>query len=306
MNNFHFRAAQPEDEAAVAALSAHIWEGEDYVPRQFANWVADPHGQFTVVYEGQELVGFGKLTRLAEGEWWLEGLRVHPQHRGRGIARLLHNYAVEMADRIASGVLRFATNSRNEAVHKLAKETAFELVSTNILCDTEPSSESAGKGSFSAVTSGELSELQRWLAASPLFKAWGQLFERRWKWFELMPRLSSLVAEERVYWWRGSGEDGRGLVMISHDQNGTLGVNYIDGDQTVLRPLAEALRQPGVFGDVERLRLKPPADPVLRAALEAAGWEIETYEMSVFERQLATARPTQPSTITGSTSQNRR
>jgi hypothetical protein len=192
-----------------------------------------------------------------------------------------------MADRIGSGVLRFATNSRNEAVHKLARETGFQLVSTNMLCDSEPASEAGDKSGFSAVASSEVPKLQRWLEGSPLFRAWGQLFEQRWKWFEFMPRLALLVAEDRVYWWHGPEKVKRGLVVISDDQNGTLGVNYIDGDPASLQPLAAALRQPGIFGEAQRLRLKPPAEAGLRAALLEAGWQIEAYEMSVFERQLA-------------------
>lgn len=75
-------------------LTKTIWEGEDYVPQVWDDWLADPHGQLSVAEIGGRVVGLGKLTRLAPGEWWLEGLRVDPQWQGRGIGRALHEYHV--------------------------------------------------------------------------------------------------------------------------------------------------------------------------------------------------------------------
>jgi GNAT superfamily N-acetyltransferase len=103
MNNFTLRPAEPHDKAAIAALSAQIWEGEDYLARLFDNWVAQQRGRFILAFDGEELAGCNKLTELGPGEWWMEGLRVAPAWRGQGIARLLHEIIVRLANEIIGG-----------------------------------------------------------------------------------------------------------------------------------------------------------------------------------------------------------
>lgn len=83
------RQARQSDHDAVAAFSADTWadrEFEDYVPEAFPAWVeSDGPDQRTVVatIEG-EAVGVAQATMLTGDEAWLQGLRVHPDYRGRG------------------------------------------------------------------------------------------------------------------------------------------------------------------------------------------------------------------------------
>ena len=85
------RQARPDDHEAVAAFTAGTWADRDfgdYVPETFPEWVdGDGPDQYTVVaaVDG-EAVGVAQATLLSGGEAWLQGLRVHPDHRGRGHA----------------------------------------------------------------------------------------------------------------------------------------------------------------------------------------------------------------------------
>jgi hypothetical protein len=158
------------------------------VPGAFDDWVADPRGQFTVALDGEVLAGFGKLTETGAAEWWLEGLRVDPRYRGQGVARLLHEYAVALADDIAEGTLRFATSSENAAVHKLAQESGFRLVSEHFLAEVGARPVSGGLP-FRPVSNMELPEVRNWLVQSPNYTAAGGLLEDDWVWLEIAPRL---------------------------------------------------------------------------------------------------------------------
>ncbi len=104
----------------MQALSAQIWEGQDYVPGSFDDWVADRRGRFMVAYGGDQLAGFNKLTELAPGQWWLEGLRVDPAQRGRGLARLLHENGVRLAEEIGTGRLPAVESFLDHSTHALA------------------------------------------------------------------------------------------------------------------------------------------------------------------------------------------
>jgi len=285
MSELTLRPARPADEAAVNALSGQIWEGEDYVPQRFADWVADDRGQFTVAFDGETLVGFGKLTETTPGEWWLEGLRVHPEHRGRGIARKLHHYVVDLAIAIGRGVLRFATNGHNEAVHKLARETGFHRVAAYVLAEI-----SVGDGDtpsrFVLADPADVPVLKEWLRASDLFAAGGGLFEEKWKWQSLLPRLSALRAEKRIYWWLDDGHRV-GVVVVGPGDDDVLWLNYLDAAPASLPALCRALPALARQLDHSRIKGKPLATTLVSEALETAGWAIEPdFEMWVFERPL--------------------
>ncbi len=86
------RPALPADTADVMELTRTIWQGEDYVPAVWAEWLEDCQGWLAVAQYGVHVVGLCKLSRLGAGEWWLQGLRVHPEHEGRGFASRLHDY----------------------------------------------------------------------------------------------------------------------------------------------------------------------------------------------------------------------
>src|SRR5512136_867221 len=75
------------DKPAVLKISSRIWEGNDYVPLFFDRWVEE--GGFWAAELRGRLVGYGKATQLSPGEWWLEGLRVDPDCRKRGIGKEL-------------------------------------------------------------------------------------------------------------------------------------------------------------------------------------------------------------------------
>lgn len=283
------RPARPADKAAVAELCALIWEGEDYIPEVFDDWVADPRGEFTVAYSGSQLVALGKLTEGAPDEWWLEGLRVHPDQRGRGLARQLHEYAVNLADRTAYGVLRFTTSGSNRPVHALAERSGFRLVSRHYVAraDAAPARRPHG---FRPASLSELSSLRAWLEGSRYFAAAGGLMEVGWAWYALLPQLESLVQAERVLWWDDGEDREAGLAIVTQGKvEGEIRfwVNYADAAPEELPRLWRSLRHLAAERGEDTLRAKPLATPAVAAALEEAAWEFnEDHTMWVYARPL--------------------
>jgi GNAT superfamily N-acetyltransferase len=81
MADLRVRPALPEDRERILAISAKIWEGQDYIPHVLDRWLCEG-GLFVAELSGK-VVGFAKNTELSPGEIWLEGLRVDPEHQGR-------------------------------------------------------------------------------------------------------------------------------------------------------------------------------------------------------------------------------
>lgn len=293
------RPARPEDRAAVAEISAQIWEGEDYVPEVFDDWVADPRGEFSLFFEGEQLVAFGKLTELQPGEWWLEGLRVHPEYQGRGIARQAHEHVVQLAERIASGVLRFATGDYNVPVHRLAGHTGFELVAGFVMAKAEARS-GAGAGRFRPVSATALPAVRAWVQRSPHYAAAGGLIEERWSWRALLPQLPRLVEQGRLLWWDDGRDLHAGLVAVGDgegEEEGRFWVNYADAAAGRLPPLWRDLCELAAGRGAAALHARPAATEAMTAALGEAGWQVEPdHTLRVYARPLpGPARQTESS-----------
>lgn len=124
------REARKEDQNAIEEIGRLTWEGHDYLPRVFRRWLFD--GNFFVVEEDGKAVATAKLTKLPCGVGWMEGLRVHPSYRGRGLARKLQEHLISLGKRMASRgeleTLMYATYTKNEASIHLGLSTGFRIV----------------------------------------------------------------------------------------------------------------------------------------------------------------------------------
>src|SRR5437879_12811069 len=67
----------------------------------------------------------GKLTVTSRTEAWLEGGRVAPRWRRRGVATALIAHRIEYAHERGFRVLRFSTASDNTPIHRAARHFGF-------------------------------------------------------------------------------------------------------------------------------------------------------------------------------------
>jgi GNAT superfamily N-acetyltransferase len=128
MTGLIFRPARPEDKPRVLEITAHTWSDGDYIPEVWDDWLADPKGEFTVAELDGVVVALAKLTSLGQDQWWLEGLRVDPERRLKGIGQAMNTYHVELARKLGGRVIRYATGIRNEGSHRIAERAGFHVL----------------------------------------------------------------------------------------------------------------------------------------------------------------------------------
>jgi N-acetylglutamate synthase-like GNAT family acetyltransferase len=122
------RRARRSDKRDVLAAVRTIWGGQDRIPGVFDRWVTHRAGPFFVAESGGRVVGMGKLTILNEDEGWLEGGRVAPRWRRRGIATALIAHRIAVARERGIRLLRFSTASDNLPIHRAARRFGFRRV----------------------------------------------------------------------------------------------------------------------------------------------------------------------------------
>ena len=110
-------------------ISKHVWEGHDYLPSVFDKWLRDVNSHFYGIELDDRIVAVGNLRLVENGlVGWMEGLRVHPDYRGRGLANMITQHFVGMAEDLRLPRLRYVTGSENLASLKLAKMAGFSVI----------------------------------------------------------------------------------------------------------------------------------------------------------------------------------
>lgn len=278
-DDLRIRPADAADRPALEQIAAQVWEGRDYLPRVFDAWLSDPHGGFFVATLRDRVVGAIKLTRLGPEEWWLEGLRVAPSQRGRGLSRILHHFAINRLRQSGGrGEVRFSTASENHPVRKLATETGFQRVASFVPLGADVL---AGPvEGLRALGPADAARVQAWLAGSGQAR---RNLEDGWTFYRLTPgRLAERLEAGLVYGWpSGSGDALGGVVILNPADparavdDPVLRVAYLDAPAEVLTAVAHDLRRLAVVLKRARVRVKAHQQADRLAALIEGGFERE-------------------------------
>ncbi|MFB6102961.1 MAG: N-acetyltransferase family protein [Haloplanus sp.] len=123
------RPAQPADADDVAAFTRETWPGremDDYLPRTFPEWAADDDpARRTLVADDGRAVAVIQGVQLSTREAWVQGLRVHPDYRDRGLASRLTDAILSWARSRGATVCRNLVFSWNVASLGLARSLGF-------------------------------------------------------------------------------------------------------------------------------------------------------------------------------------
>jgi GNAT superfamily N-acetyltransferase len=266
------RRARRSDKRDVLAAVRTIWGGQDRVPNVFDAWVTHRTGPFFVAESGGRVVGMGKLTVVSATEAWLEGGRVAPRWRRKGIATALIAHRIAYARERGFDVLRFSTVSDNTPIHRAAKRFGFTRIET---LSRHEASAASGSPPARATRAQALAVLRRV----------GPLVERGhgWEWRAITPGdVRSAIARGRVF---VSDPEVGAAAVLGLPYDGSLMIAAVGG-----RPRALADLLVGLRAEAKRRRLDDASFYVStatqRRAARAAGyrrpWSAETY---LFEKR---------------------
>ncbi|MBN1178875.1 MAG: AI-2E family transporter [Anaerolineae bacterium] len=286
VRQWRIRPARPEDAEAVQHICARLGDGDDYIAMVWDAWLNDPHGELSVLDLDGCVLALGKLTRIADDEWWLEGLRVDPDYHRMGIAGMLLAYHVELAERVGAGMLRFGTASHNRPVHKNAERAGFTHVAAFAPFKAEPL---PGLCALRRLTADDVDAAWQLIEHSPIFEAAAGLYEIWWQWMALTrARLAAHLTAGDVW---GSDIDGQlqaiAITFEDPEEDKSLTAGYLDGTPEGLTAITWGLRMLAGQKGTAPLRARCLSYPPLVKAVEAGGakraWE---HELWIYERPI--------------------
>lgn len=286
------RPAQENDTADMYEITKDLWDGHDYVPQMWAEWLADPYGALLVAeYEGR-VIGLGKLSRQSDRDWWLHGLRVHPEYQGRGIAAQIHRALMTVWERSGSGAVRLITY--RPQVRHLCEQLGFTQVNeysefSALAIDTPsetiraPVNQEVPTLPFRTLGLDECAEAALFAAANPAQAVMGDLMDVYWE--RVPPRaqyLEPLIEQGLAWWWRGR----QGLLTAykeTDDESGQphLYVGLLACQPAAVTSLLLDYRRLAASLEYTQVRWSAALHPALLPCIEAAGFS-RAWDGSVF------------------------
>lgn len=252
-DEIHIRPLTRADERRVREIVRAIWGSDDYIPEVFARWVRE--GDFFGAEVRGKLVGMGKLSLLSPTEAWLEGLRVAPRWRRRGIARALISVRLRRAADRGARIVRFSTGNDNEPMHRLAASLGFRRLAAlqMWLARAEPGARPTRPSRAAAARlfrAGTLLQLVPW-----------------WRWRALTradlvaaARRGRLVALDRAF------------AIVARGRSGSLYAVAHAGTKRAYASLLRALCAEARRRRAKQMRLYVPLESPLVDAFRAAGY----------------------------------
>jgi GNAT superfamily N-acetyltransferase len=201
------------------------WAWGAYSPVTFDEWLADPSSVVRVaVMPDDRIVGVQHYERLDPYQCWLSGLRVHPDHRGQGIATRLLKDAIEIAQHDGLRVLRYATEAVHETIHYLSETIALEPRGTWLSFERSMDAAACGLRRTRPMLGAVMQPLSQSdkVRVLPLLLASGRHFYvRGWAWRTLDDGLLTSLIERRQAFFSRSDLGGWSLSLLgSQDDRG--------------------------------------------------------------------------------------
>ena len=283
---YSLRPARPADKAALAPWTTHTFAWGDYVVDSFDSWLDHPQSCVLIAADAaDEPIAVGRGVLLSPDELWLQGVRVHPDWRRRGVASRLGGGLEAWGAERGAKVALLMTEDWNEAARSQVEAVGFRVTARwhRAFRPTEHS------GRTGMQTSPPSNPLQRAGPAEvgPAFQAWSQ--------GELNRAARSMMA---VSWqWRRlhvtdlerSAEHGALLAgptgwAIAAPRNNNLEVGWMQTSAENAVAHLEALLAIAVNDTAAALTIMMPDVDWLLAAATASDFELEP--LLLFEKPL--------------------
>ena len=276
------RPALMKDTADMLELTSHIWEGNDYVPQVWNEWLANSGGFLAVAEYRGKLVGIAMLECQGPDEWYLAGLRSHPEMEGRGIARRLHDFILDYWQRqFARGVIRLVTHQTK--VKHLCERTGFKQVCEYTIFVAPSLIEPVD--TFSPAGKEQAEKILALGLESPVFDWLGRMYGHGWSWSAPQLKFIEQAIEKKCAWlWR----EGLGTLVTGVDEGEDYSLPYIEWVGCPVENLPELLmdyRRLAAAQGYEKVSWVTSLHPDLQPYLANAGfkqdWDIA---LTLFER----------------------
>lgn len=242
-----------EHKAGLFAIAEKTWEGEDYIPTVWDEWISE-EGFYTILLDDR-VIGCMKYTRLPRNEIMLEGLRMDADHEGKGYASIAVTFFMGLVHRLEPRILRFATSDENVFSHHFGNKYEFEKIASffhrymvddeirikvkEIRNEADDSSGDKNGGSIVSTSTKDFGRALIFLQTSPEWKPAHNLLSHGWVFHPYTDGdLLSLLESNLSFIYERDGQM-TGILLASHSKQypTDIDITWLSGDEASVTAL---------------------------------------------------------------------
>lgn len=264
------RPMRPADYERVVEITRDVWDGHDYLPRVFDDWVSDAGSSFQAAELEGVVVGLQRLRPYAPGLIWYEGLRVAATHRRQGIARAMLTSAIEEAKEQRFREMRLAT--REESAIALFESLGFRRL---VALRWWRGKRVEGGDPARIPDAGQAKKLWPFVAGSPGIELYGGISPDLNNAFDLdVDELERLAQHGLIR----LGPSGRAVAGLREPWGRSIAVSFIAGKGGALRELLMALRFEADADGLSHVTISVPPDHPADEDMRQSGYDFDDAE----------------------------
>ncbi len=212
---YHIRPLEGSDEEDILEIAKHTWDGHDYLPFYFRRWLENKDCHTAAIIISNKVAALANLRVIEKGKTgWMEGLRVHLRHRGKGLASVLTRYLVRKAVEIGVQRLRYTTASDNTASLHLAKSIGLSPIhEMGIFWYSESANVSWGQ-ELKSVIPADPSDILTLVASPRLFQK--GIIMHDWKAYDASVEAVKYLKDAKF--WVAGNENGVMSISIGNER----------------------------------------------------------------------------------------
>ncbi len=250
MRGLKLRDARDTDKDVVLDFCRNTWRGYgDFIHQVWDEWIRARKGRFIVAEIEGRPVGIAKISDFGRGEIWLEGLRVDPRYRRKGIAKAINQEVIRTLKRIKPRAVRFCTDQSNRISRRIGTEYGFRVVARFKFYWQKPRRGRVRGKVANLIDAGAIYDF---IVRSRFLQLSSGLVAEGWVFREFSRRLlRSYLNEGRVYIIRKQGFLRGVAIYPIDDKDGVITLGFVDGDQSSIKMLVRNCKYLGARAAME-------------------------------------------------------
>ena len=265
------RPGRPDDVDSISSWTTDTFVWGDYVPERIDGWIADPESEVLVAVDDADVpLALCHVKMLSSTEGWLEGARVHPDHRRTGLGSLLNDAAVQWAREKGGRVMRLTTEESNTAARRQVEGLGYREVSRWLYAEFEvdPVHRASDRHRLRPAPGGDAEAAWLFWVGSDLARESRELIALGWQW--RMARPVDVTEAGGVLY---QSPDGWALVEQLEDD--WLRTNWIASTAEDMLGLIDGLLDLAAERGVGELNIKLPDLPWTTEAITRSGGQAD-------------------------------
>ncbi len=291
MSTIKVRPGRPQDTAAMLEITQGVWNGTDYVPLVWGEWLGGAAGSLLVATIDGQVVGLQHVAIQPDGGAWMEGIRVAEQARGQGVGEALIREGMRWARNMGCRIARLSIAGNNPSSIKLAQKAGFHATgtfqtATSDVGDIEPDTLPAPAWPVRVALPEDDGAVTAFLGHRG-FSVPDATYTEGWTAYRLTKtRLRLLLATHAVILAGGHATEAMAIATSPPDRP-SLRLGLVAGSSQGVEALGRFLRRRAAEALLDRIRVTVEADDKTMDALSRAGFRRGEVKMLLRERSLA-------------------